>query len=83
MYMETILEEKNLSCRFIEKDRYQRDVMQCFIDRQDIGSMMVQMGMASDFEKYSNGYYEAEEDYAKSKRIGIWKNMQPNSDKPI
>ena len=44
MYLTTILKEDGLACKFIEKDRYKRDVMQCFIGSHDIGSMMVLMG---------------------------------------
>ena len=72
MLLESMLKTGELKCKFIEKDRYQRHVMHCTIDGLDIGSMMVQVGMAKDYSKYSGDYYQYEEDLAKSKKIGIW-----------
>tara|TARA_R110002095_G_scaffold215233_1_gene208868 strand:- start:335 stop:916 length:582 start_codon:yes stop_codon:yes gene_type:complete len=72
MLLESFLSEGELKCKFIEKDRYKRDVMHCLIDGRDIGSMMVQTGMAKDYSKYSGDYYQYEEDLAKAKKMGIW-----------
>ena len=72
MLLESMLKTGELKCKFIEKDRYQRHVMHCTIDGLDIGSMMVQVGMAKDYSTYSNDYYQYEEDLAKSRKIGIW-----------
>lgn len=79
MFLEAILEGGELSCKFIEKDRYERNVMHCFVDDADIGSMMVQMGMAKDYQRYSGGYYQVEEETAKAERRGLWKFSEPNS----
>jgi endonuclease YncB( thermonuclease family) len=46
--------------------------MHCLIDDLDIGSMMVQTGMARDYSKYSGDYYQYEEDAAKEAGRGIW-----------
>jgi endonuclease YncB( thermonuclease family) len=51
---------QDLSCKFIEVDRYGRGVLHCQADGLDVGSMMVQMGMAKDYRKYSGGYYTDE-----------------------
>lgn len=72
LLLETLLSEGELTCKFIEKDRYQRSVMHCMIGGMDVGSMMVQTGMATDYSKYSGDYYQYEEDLAKSKKRGIW-----------
>jgi endonuclease YncB( thermonuclease family) len=74
MFLEALLKEGTLSCKFIEEDRYKRNVMHCLIDNSDIGSMMVQMGMAEDYESYSGGYYQAEQELAKADRRGLWKH---------
>ncbi len=74
MLLESLLNDGRLTCKFIEKDRYNRDVMHCLIDSLDIGSMMVQAGLAKDYSKYSGDYYQYEEDLAKSKKRGIWSN---------
>lgn len=68
------LEEGELTCKLVDVDRYERDVMHCLIDGLDVGSMMVQVGMAEDFTKYSGGYYRLEEEIAREKRVGIWRN---------
>ena len=74
MYMEVLLENaRELRCKFIDTDRYGRDVLHCQVDGLDIGSMMVQMGMARDYRRYSGGYYAAEERLAREAEMGIWK----------
>jgi endonuclease YncB( thermonuclease family) len=74
MLLESLLNDGQLTCKFIEKDRYNRDVMHCLINGLDVGSMMVQAGMAKDYSKYSGDFYQYEEDLAKSKERGIWSN---------
>lgn len=39
----------------------------------DVASIMVQMGMASDYKRYSGGYYQHEEQRARDGGRGIWK----------
>jgi len=72
--LESLLNDGRLTCKFIEKDRYNRDVMHCLIGGLDVGSMMVQAGMAKDYSMYSGDYYQHEEDLAKSKKRGMWNN---------
>lgn len=72
LLLESLLSKGDLACKFIEKDRYKRSVMHCLIDGLDVGSMMVQTGMAKDYSTYSGDYYQHEEDLAKSKKRGIW-----------
>ena len=74
MFLESLISEGELRCKFIEKDRYSRDVMHCTIDGSDIGSMMVQTGLARDYSKYSGDYYQHEEDLANREHYGIWKD---------
>ncbi|HIF26262.1 MAG TPA: thermonuclease family protein [Micavibrio sp.] len=63
----------DLTCKFINEDPYERDVMHCYLGTADLGSMMVQVGMAKDYRKYSGGYYQYEQTNAKEKQLGIWK----------
>ena len=72
LYLETILAEGGLTCKFIDTDRYQRAVMHCRVQGADIGAMMVQMGMARDYTKYSGGFYQREQREAQKKRRGLW-----------
>jgi endonuclease YncB( thermonuclease family) len=74
LYLEVILENADaLQCKFIDVDRYSRDVMHCQTDGHDIGSMMVQMGVAKDYRKYSGGFYEDDERLAREEGRGVWK----------
>lgn len=70
-YLESLLKEGNLTCKFIEKDRYQRDVMHCLNGQSDVGSLLVQMGLAKDYARYSGGYYQTEQAEAQAEQRGI------------
>ena len=72
MYLEVLIEQGELSCSFVNKDKYQRDVMRCFSNGYDIAADMVKQGMATDYKKYSKGYYDVEEKKAKANKLGIW-----------
>jgi len=72
VFLESFIAKGKLTCKFIEKDRYDRHVMHCLIDGLDIGSMMVNAGLARDYSKYSGDYYQYEEDLAKAKKRGMW-----------
>lgn len=73
LFMETTVLGKELECVSKGMDRYKRFVMQCYQDGADIASLSVQMGMAKDYERYSKGFYAAEEKSARSKGYGMWK----------
>lgn len=70
--LKSLLENKEIKCRFITVDKYKRDVMQCYSGDMDVGAVMVKFGMARDYRKYSAGYYQQEELEAKEKKRGIW-----------
>lgn len=72
LYLEVLLENGQLACDFLYKDKYQRNVMKCSSNGHDIALDMVKMGMAKDYEKYSKGYYSAAQKEARDARIGIW-----------
>lgn len=49
---------KNVSCRFIETDRYGRSVSQCFLsDGRDLAAEMIRQGHAVEYCRFSKGYY--------------------------
>lgn len=75
-FLRSFLENETIICRFISLDGYQREVMKCSANSNDIGSMLVKFGMATDSRHLSSGYYEAEESEAKMKRRGIWGDIQ-------
>ena len=73
LFLESLLKDGKVSCKLIDIDKYQREVMHCFSQGDDLGSLIVQVGLAEDFEKYSAGYYAYEQDMAKKRLLGIWK----------
>lgn len=72
MFLQTMLSNGKLTCKKIQASQA-KNVMHCFIDGLDAGSMVVQMGMAEQNMADSAGYYQFEEDLAKTKKRGIWK----------
>ena len=55
------------------KDWWGRTVAECFVNGESISSFMVKNGYACDYVKYSKKKYAKEQEYAKSKKLGIWK----------
>ena len=53
-------------------DPWGRTVAECFIGYESISSFMVKNGYACDYVKYSKKKYAKEQEYAKSKKLGIW-----------
>jgi endonuclease YncB( thermonuclease family) len=72
LVLEQILRSGALSCSPVDRDRYDRVVMQCRSDETDIGSLMVRAGYARDYARYSKGFYGEEQDAAQSSGTGIW-----------
>ena len=62
----TCIREKKL-------DPWGRTVAECFIGNESISSYMVKNGYACDYVKYSKRKYAKEQEYAQSKKLGIWK----------
>ena len=54
-------------------DPWGRTVAECFIGNESISSYMVKNGYACDYVKYSKRKYAKEQEYAQSKKLGIWK----------
>ena len=53
-----IIEGRRLYCIEKHRDRWGRRVVQCYTDRgADIGCALVSRGAASDWPRYSGGYY--------------------------
>lgn len=72
MLLEKILKSGGLRCAPVDRDRYQRFVMQCSSDDADIGALMVRAGFARDYRRYSKGYYAQEQEAAQSAGAGLW-----------
>ena len=63
-------------------DPWGRTVAESLIGHESISSFMVKNGYACDYVKYSKKKYAKEQEYAKSKKLGIWKmNFDPSWEK--
>lgn len=71
LYLKTMLGKGALRCAQMG-DEHHRLVMHCLIDGADVGSLMVQMGMA----KAEGPYYLGEEVAAQVKHRGTWHAKQ-------
>lgn len=70
--LELLIKDKPLVCKYINKDRYDRDIAKCFVNGSDIGSLMVSLGWAVDYKRYSKGYYQPDQFQAQQDKRGIW-----------
>ena len=56
--MRGLITGATLDCQVRDIDRYQRIVAQCFLpDGRDIATEMIRMGVATEYCRYSGGYY--------------------------
>ena len=58
-------------CIVKDKDRYQRLVAECFVDKESLSKFMVREGYAVAYSQYSSDFLE-DEKYAKENNNGIW-----------
>lgn len=57
--MRELITGQTLTCRHVNIDRYGRIVAQCFLpDGRDIAAEMIRMGVATEYCRYSGGYYQ-------------------------
>jgi micrococcal nuclease len=57
--MRDLITGTTLDCRVRDIDRYHRIVAQCFLpDGRDIAAEMIRMGVATEYCRYSRGYYQ-------------------------
>ena len=69
--LKKIIGSRKVSCIKKTKDRYKRSISICYVDGNDINSLMVKKGWALAYRKYSKKYIK-EEAIAKSNKSGIW-----------
>jgi endonuclease YncB( thermonuclease family) len=63
--------DKIPECIVKNKDRYQRLVAECFIEKESLSKFMVREGYAVAYTQYSKDFIE-DERYAKENKLGIW-----------
>ena len=69
--LEKIIGSKKVSCIKKTKDRYKRSISICYVDENDINSLMVRSGWALAYRKYSKKYVK-DEAIAKLNDAGMW-----------
>ena len=69
--LEKIIGSKKVSCIKKTKDRYKRSISICYVDENDINSLMVKRGWALAYRKYSKKYVR-DEAIAKLNNAGMW-----------
>ena len=61
----------NVECIREGKDQYQRTLAECFVNDESLSRYLVKSGYAFAYRKYSKKFIK-DEDYARSKKIGMW-----------
>ena len=69
--LKKIIGSRKVSCIKKSKDRYKRSISICYVDGNDINSLMVKKGWALAYRKYSKKYVK-DEFIAKSNKAGMW-----------
>lgn len=81
MMLKSLIMNKEVDLKCYDKS-YDREVCKVFVDRKDIGSKMVEAGLAFDYRYHSKDFYQKEEEAAKKRRVGIWENGVDNVESP-
>ena len=69
--LKTKIASKLVICNYKNKDRYQRYIAECFIDKTNINAWMVRNGQAVAYKKYSKKFV-AQERIAIKEKAGLW-----------
>lgn len=64
--------DRNVSCRPLGVDRYQRTLARCFVGSEDVQAWLVLNGWALAYRDYSTDYVAAE-DVAQQRKAGMWR----------
>lgn len=67
-----LIGDSQVKCEKVATDRYRRTVARCFVNGEELGSLMVRSGWALDYRRYSKGRYAGEEEEARKARRGLW-----------
>lgn len=70
--LRSILAQGELRCRTRDRDRYGREVAECWVGSQSIGDLMVRSGWAWALPRYSRDLYLAAQEEAERADRGVW-----------
>ena len=65
------INDKFVTCKWKEKDRYKRFIAECFREKTNINAWMVRNGYAVAYIKYSKKFI-SHENMAKKQKLGLW-----------
>ncbi len=71
-FLINFINNKKISCKLIDKDRYNRHIAICFKDTINLNKKIVQEGWAIAYRYYSKDFVD-DEKVAKINKSGIWK----------
>lgn len=60
-------------CTVVNRDRYQRIVVNCTVEGRDLGSALVCEGLAIADPRYGTEAYRVDEARARRDRVGVWR----------
>ena len=67
-----MIKHETLACKGLYRDDYDRLIATCTINGRDLGALLVQIGYAMDYPRYSKGHYAQMQAKAKSQKRGLW-----------
>ncbi|PWC74710.1 thermonuclease family protein [Azospirillum sp. TSH64] len=71
--LEALIGKDEVIC-IVKDDRPDKPISaQCSVDGADLGHLMITSGWATDDHAESAGFYELQEQAARTERVGIWK----------
>ena len=65
------IDNKFITCKYNNKDRYKRIIAECFKDKTNINAWMVRNGYAVAYIKYSKKFI-SQENIARKEKFGLW-----------
>ena len=69
--LKKFIDNRTIKCTSENKDRYNRYLSTCYLQKIDISSWLVKNGYAIAYRRYSKKYV-LEEQHAEKNKLGIW-----------
>ncbi|SFI51575.1 nuclease homologue [Caulobacter sp. UNC279MFTsu5.1] len=67
----------HVACRFVNRDRYGRFVGKCWSTATpDVNAAVIRSGFASEYRRYSKGFYAKAEAEARAAGRGLWSSQR-------
>jgi len=74
-FLSDLVYRKNVTVQFSKKDRYKRIIGRVYVGNMDVNKELVEQGYAWVYRKYSKDSTLLRlENYARSNRLGLWRN---------